>query len=210
MEGLGNASIHDVIISTTPLFNDTDSLDTSDSFLPIIPKREHQELKNQIASVKHARSTLDAYLLACNGENLAIAQLTKRFTNHAFLARKLDNNILDLERELASSVLQTQMPAEEDEATRLPWRVTIDVWAQTDEDEAEILIIYSASQIWSTKHPLTSSSKAVNNANWTASYDIRADTTQSADKNIVIHYKASIRQNTGEVSAFCLIHRRDR
>ena len=209
VEGLGNASIHDVVISTTPLFNDTDTLDTSDgSFLPIIPERKHQELKNQITSVKQARSTLDAYLVACNAENLAIAQLTERFTNHAFLARKLDNDILDLERELASSAIRTHMQVGEDEATRLPWRIAIDVWAQADEEEAEILIVYGASRIWSTKQPLTSSSKAVYNANWTASYDIRAD-TQSADNNIVIHYKASITQNTGEVSAFCIIHQRD-
>ncbi len=78
---------------------------------------------------------------------MAIAQLTERFANHAFLARKLDNDIVNLEHDLASSEIQKQKPREEDEATRLPWRVAIDVWAQTNEEEAEILIIYGASQI---------------------------------------------------------------
>ncbi len=145
MGGQGNASIHDVVISTTPLLNDTDVENTSAGVL-LNPERKQKELKNQIASIKYARSTLDAYLAACNAENMAIAQLTERFANHAFLARKLDNDIVNLEHELASSEIQKQKPREEDEATRLPWRVAIDVWAQTDE-EAEILIIYGASQI---------------------------------------------------------------
>ena len=92
------------------------------------------------------RSTLDAYLVACNADNLAVSQLSERFANHAFLARKLDNDILDLEQELAGSEIQKQIPAEEDEATRLPWQVVIDVWAPTDDEEAEILITYGASQ----------------------------------------------------------------
>ena len=97
-------------------------------------------------SAKHARSTLDAYLVTCNADNLAVSQLSERFANHAFLARKLDNDILDLEQELASSAIQKQIPAEEDESAHLPWRVAIDVWAPTDDEEAEILIIYSVSQ----------------------------------------------------------------
>ena len=61
----------------------------------------------------------------------------------------------------------------------------------------------------STELLLILSSKAVHSANWTASYDIRADTAQSADKNIVIHYKASITQDTGEVRAVCIIPQPD-
>ena len=112
-------------------------MDTSAGILSN-PKRTQRELKNQIASAKHARSTLDAYLVACNAGNLAVSQLSERFANHAFLARKLDNDILDLEQELASSAIQKQIPAEEDESARLPWRVAIDVWAPTDDEEAEV------------------------------------------------------------------------
>ncbi len=38
----------------------------------------------------------------------------------------------------------------------------------------------------------------VSNADWSASYEIRAD-TESTENNLVIVYKATITQNTGEV-----------
>ncbi|KJA24214.1 hypothetical protein HYPSUDRAFT_136419 [Hypholoma sublateritium FD-334 SS-4] len=184
VEGRGNASIHDVVISKTPISSNPPAWRTGSLR---VQERKEQELKNQIASAKHARSTLDTYLSTLNAENVAFSQLGDRFADHALLARNLDNNILDLVHELAdltaSSKAQNKtptLPAEEVEETHLPWQVSINVWAQTDEEEAEISIIY-----------------AVSNANWTASYDIRADTRISG-KNVIIRYKASIRQNTGE------------
>ena len=41
----------------------------------------------------------------------------------------------------------------------------------------------------------------VSNADWSASYEIRAD-TESKENNLVIVYKATITQNTGEVGIF--------
>ena len=151
MEGRGNASIHDVVISKTPLSNDTQAQSVTSS---AVPKRKQQELQNQIASAKHARSTLDAYLGTFNAENVAMSELSDRFASHALLARKLDNDILDLEHELTDlteSSKTSEVITEKEDATHLPWQVAINVWAQADAEEAEILIIYGALLIPSTK-----------------------------------------------------------
>jgi len=48
-------------------------------------------------------------------------------------------------------------------------------------------------------------SKAVYGANWTASYDVRADTqTKQGTVTVTVLYKAAITQNTGEVIEFII------
>ena len=104
-------------------------------------------MKNQITNVKQARAQLDAYLRSIKPEFMNVGNLETIFGNYSALAEKLDNNILDLEQELEEvtteqSRLQSDTSADEKFA-RLPWQVSIKVWAQKDE-EVDILLTYGS------------------------------------------------------------------
>ena len=85
----------------------------------------------------------------------------------------------------------------------LSWQLTINVWAEVDEI-VEFLVKYGARlncecQTFASSNRVTYT--VVSNADLSASYDIRAD-TQNPGNNLVILYKATITQSTGEVNAF--------
>ncbi|KJA24213.1 hypothetical protein HYPSUDRAFT_38990 [Hypholoma sublateritium FD-334 SS-4] len=181
VEGRGHASIHDVAILKAPQPSQESPESSVDA---ILRERKRRELKNQIASVKQTRSALNAYLGTLRANEVDVSKLGDIFTSHNVLAQKLDNDILDLETELVEMTQNMVLtPNWEDVPSQTPrvlsWQLTINVWAEVDEI-VEILVKY-----------------VVSNADWYASYDIRAD-TQNPGNNIVILYKAIITQSTGE------------
>lgn len=145
MEGRGHASIHDVAIFKAPQPSQESSESSVDA---IIRERKRRELKNQIASVKQTRSALNAYLGTLRANEVDVSKLGDIFTSHNLLARKLDNDILDLENELVEMTQKIDSkPYWEDLPPRTPrvlsWQLTINVWVEIDEI-VEILVKYGA------------------------------------------------------------------
>ncbi|KAF9473010.1 hypothetical protein BDN70DRAFT_886320 [Pholiota conissans] len=179
VEGRGKASIHDVAISRTPVETTSSRHPTSDAWKLL--DRQRQEKKKAIQSVLEARAALNTYLETVKANEVELDKFKLIVDDHEALARKFDLRILDLEGEL--SELTVQAGIEKMKMTETPqqqtWQVGVNLWAESIE-KVEIYIQY-----------------VVLNADWSASYDIRAD-TESQGKNITILYKAVIRQNTGE------------
>ncbi len=86
---------------------------------------------------------MDSY----NANNVAFSELGNRLTSHVLLARKLDNDILDLKQKLADLVENSNAKKEKSmaEAKYLPWQIAINVWAQANEKEAAIWVVYGVS-----------------------------------------------------------------
>ena len=145
VEGRGHASIHDVAISKVPQSSQESSNPSADA---IIHKRRRRELKNRIASVKKTLSALDDYLGTLKANEVDVSKLADIFSNHNLLAQKLDNDILNLEEELAEvteSIDSTPSLKERSLPTtgNLYWQLTINVWVEVDE-VVEILVKYGA------------------------------------------------------------------
>ncbi|KAF8150427.1 hypothetical protein BJ912DRAFT_1016763 [Pholiota molesta] len=179
VEGRGQASIHDVAISWTP----------QDQFIlqhehvvahagnPLGRRRE--EIKKATQSVEEARRALTTYLGSVKANEVGMDKFAAILDSHETLSRKFDLRILDLEKELSELTLQAgieKLKASESVALQQTWQVAVNLWAEASED-VEIKIQY-----------------VVTNADWSASYDIRADTARQG-KNITISYKAVSQNN---------------
>ena len=133
MEGRGHASIHDVVIFKVPQPSQESSEAFSESSVDaIIRERKRRELKNQITSVKQTRSALNAYLGTLRANEVDVSKLGDIFTSHNLLARKLDNDILDLENELAEMTQNIHSTLNWEDLTpktpqTLSWQLTINV-----------------------------------------------------------------------------------
>ncbi|KAF8199017.1 hypothetical protein BJ912DRAFT_1020342 [Pholiota molesta] len=182
VEGRGQASIQDVAISRTPQdqFIVQHERSVAHAASPLARRRE--ETKKAIQSAEEARRALTTYLATVKANEVGADMFAAILDGHETLARKFDLRILDLEKELSELTLQAgieKLKASENVAQQQTWQIAVNLWAEAGED-VEINIQY-----------------VVTNADWSASYDIRADTAKQG-KNITISYKAVITQNTGE------------
>uniref|UniRef100_A0A8H7Y1K3 Mucoidy inhibitor A n=1 Tax=Psilocybe cubensis TaxID=181762 RepID=A0A8H7Y1K3_PSICU len=179
VEGLGNASIHDVIVEKTtssPFGGNT--MTPAESEL----RKQRRVIEKALESAEKSRATLNNYLNTISANDFNIPRLEATLDGYMTLSRKVDEQILDLEKDLADVMAKIKEEQLSNHATSAPnqsWKVSIDVHGQVEEI-ITIRLVY-----------------AVNQVDWTASYDIRVNTL-SKEKVATILYKASIIQSTGE------------
>ncbi|RDB15220.1 Protein F37C4.5 [Hypsizygus marmoreus] len=178
VQGRGAATIHDVTISRIPRLPVPT---TSPTLTALQAKKER--IVMALARCKKGIASLETYLATLHVQYIDVTQLRKVVKEYDATAEELDNQRLELQKELADVDKKL-----EDERTKLAGtgfdeklnlRAVIGVFADS-ESEVEITLIY-----------------AVHGASWNAGYDIRVD-MQAKEEPVTLIYKAGITQNTGE------------
>ncbi|TFK38963.1 mucoidy inhibitor A [Crucibulum laeve] len=178
VEGRGSATIHDVTVTNAPRSSTTFTSPTIEAL-----QRKEQEVFQTLDSARQSRDFLSTYLSNRNNHPIALDELETIIERYAAMTSNLDNKILDLRNERkaleeeiteARKALQASKPH-----ARLGLQASIGIFAKT-EGRIKILLIY-----------------AVNEANWSASYDIRVN-TETKENPFTLVYKASIAQSTAE------------
>ncbi|GLB45313.1 putative mucoidy inhibitor A [Lyophyllum shimeji] len=178
VEGHGAATIHDVTITRFPRPVDAT---TSNVLSELCAKRER--ITKALERTKKALAALDTFLNSFRVEHIGAAQIASVVKGYETTAEELDNRVLTLENE--QKEIEKDMEKEQSVLwggkgdDKLNKRVVIGVFADAP-GEVEIALIY-----------------AVHGGTWTPGYDIRVD-MQAKEEQVLLVYKASITQNTGE------------
>ncbi|PPQ86924.1 hypothetical protein CVT25_009810 [Psilocybe cyanescens] len=179
VEGQGNASIHDVFVEK---ITNLPSAQVTGNQAENALGRQRREIEDNLNSAEKSRATLNGYLDTISANDYDISRMGAILEGYMELSRKVDKQILDLEKDLADVMTQIQEEKYANQAAFTPtqfWKACIDIAGQI-EKVIKLRITY-----------------AVYQADWTASYDIRVD-AQAKEKAVTILYKAIITQNTGE------------
>lgn len=179
VEGRGNATIHDVVLSAIPR---PPVASTSAKLVDLQNKRD--QLQKALGRVKKALESIESYLKTMNMQSVNPNNLTAVVENYDSAAEKLDDRVLTLEKELkdiedAIRAEQLVLSSPPEANSLLKQRVSVGVFAGTG-GEVELVLIY-----------------AVNRASWYAGYDVRVN-MQTKETPVTLIYKANIKQATGE------------
>ncbi|CAK5279898.1 unnamed protein product [Mycena citricolor] len=178
VEGRGDATIHDV---TVAMENGEHKPTGSPKLTELYKHRERTT--HALARVEKSLQSLEQYIGSMSVEHLPVANLDDVLTHYESTGARLDAKKSELTAELtqvdvdiASERASIAVPHE---SSRLRVSATIGVFAPK-EGEVEIALVY-----------------AVQNATWTAFYDIRVDMS-AKEKGAKLIYKAAVKQNSGE------------
>ncbi|KAK0446772.1 hypothetical protein EV421DRAFT_1791263 [Armillaria borealis] len=179
VEGRGDATIHDVVLSTMPL---PPIATTSAKLVDLRGKRD--QLQKALGRVRKSLESIENYLATMNMQYIDPINLTAVVNNYDSAAEKLDDRVLTLEKELkdaedAIRAEQLVLSSPPEANSLLKQRVSVGVFAGTG-GEVELILIY-----------------AVNRASWYAGYDVRVN-MQTKETPVTLIYKANIKQATGE------------
>ncbi|KAK0188984.1 hypothetical protein F5146DRAFT_1057481 [Armillaria mellea] len=179
VEGRGNATIHDVVLSAMPR---PPVATTSAKLVDLQNKRD--QLQKALGRAKKALESIESYLNTMNMQSVNPNNLTAVVENYDSAAEKLDDRVLTLEKELkdtedAVRAEQLVLSSPPEANSLLKQRVSVGVFAGTG-GEVELVLIY-----------------AVNRASWYAGYDVRVN-MQTKETPVTLIYKANIKQATGE------------
>lgn len=196
MEGRGAATIHDVTISTIiPPPIPTTSTELKGLEL------NHKQTEKALERSRKAIASLETYLDSVNVEHVAVTALGEVVETYESTCEKLDDKVTELEKQLDD--LYKSIEDERKKLSgptgnhKLNLKASIGVFAD-HEGEVEIALIYGTPLLFFYVHPyLAYRCSAVNNATWSAGYDIRVD-MQTKEKPITLIYKGAITQSTGE------------
>jgi len=208
VEGRGTATIHDVSISETPIAQE---VSTSPKLEELLTKKCRTE--KALSRCKRAISAVDSYMKTLTTQHVIAADLETVTCNFDAVAQTLDQKLLSLEEELQN--LHEAMDVERgtfkkphvDDALRVS--ASIGVFA-SQSGEVEMGLVYGT---WIAPVVLIvvadERGLAVSNATWHAAYDIQVK-MDGSDQPVTLLYKASIVQNTGEVSSGCVFRQGQR
>ncbi|TDL13136.1 hypothetical protein BD410DRAFT_833371, partial [Rickenella mellea] len=178
VEGRGAATIHDVTVSYTPT---PPAVTTSPALNASLLKKERTQ--KAIERCKKSLASLETYIGTLNVERIDVSQIGSAVDKYDTEATKLDDKLLDLEKQLQEADQEIQDERKKltgpGRNVQLGLQASIGVFAEL-EGEVEIALIY-----------------AVANASWKAAYDIRVD-MQTKETPVTLIYKAAITQSTGE------------
>ncbi|PBK99485.1 hypothetical protein ARMGADRAFT_1008012 [Armillaria gallica] len=179
VEGRGDATIHDVVLSTIP----RPPIATTSAKLADLQNKRDQ-LQKALGRVRKALESIENYLATMNMQYIDPVNLTAVVDNYDSAAEKLDDRVLTLEKELkdtedAIRAEQLVLSSPPEANSLLKQRVSIGVFAGSG-GEVELILIY-----------------AVNRASWYAGYDVRVN-MQTKETPVTLIYKANIKQATGE------------
>ncbi|KAF8636223.1 hypothetical protein AX17_003709 [Amanita inopinata Kibby_2008] len=188
VEGRGRATIHDVTIANMPI---PPKPTTSPALDGLKSRKDH--VSKALERCERMREALAKYLSTLHVEHVTVGELDKIVEGYDATEEKLDEKILDLQKQL--STIEEQILKEKDELgfsrctagffiqlfnqATLGLRTSLSIFAEA-EGEAELILKY-----------------AVTGASWSAFYDVRVD-TQTKETPVSLIYKAAITQNTGE------------
>jgi hypothetical protein len=160
-----------------------------------------------LSRCKRAISTVDSYMKTLTTQHVVAADLETVTRNIDAVAQTLDQKLLSLEGELQN--LDEALDVERgtlkkphvDDALRLS--ALIGVFAN-ESGEVEMCLVYGT-RIAPVVLVAVADGRglAVRNASWHAAYDIQVK-MDGSDRPVTLIYKASIVQDTGEVSSGCV------
>ncbi|KAF9448781.1 hypothetical protein P691DRAFT_775153 [Macrolepiota fuliginosa MF-IS2] len=178
VEGTGDATIHDVTISSIP---PPEKPTTSPKLEELL--RQKKATEQSIDRCSLAINSLQTYLGTLNVKDVAVSEVANIVKTYQKTGEELDNQINKLRDQLEKTDAQINTERKNltgpTENQDLMMKVAVGVFA-SEEGEVEFRLIY-----------------AVHRASWQALYDVRVD-VHSKEKPVELTYKASITQSTGE------------
>ncbi|KAJ4487644.1 hypothetical protein J3R30DRAFT_3430068 [Lentinula aciculospora] len=182
VQGHGNATIHDVSLSTTPA-QPTNT--TSPNLQELITRKDL--LRGDIHRVRTSSRALETYIGSMSVHDVPLYEVGSFLETYNLHGSKLDAELAKLKNEEDEIYKEIQIEkdriaAENSSASNggtLGMQASIGLFAE-NECQIELELVY-----------------AVFSANWEAVYDIRVN-LESKDHPLTLIYKASIVQNTGE------------
>ncbi|KAE9409776.1 hypothetical protein BT96DRAFT_913285 [Gymnopus androsaceus JB14] len=182
VQGYGDATIHDVSLSTTPPLP---VVATSPALEELISKKNL--VKSAINRSQTSSHALEKYMSSMTVHDVPLGQIGTFLESYNLHGSKLDEELAGLEKEeakLYKEIMAEKTRIAKEQASKsngglLGMQVSIGLFAET-EGEIELELAY-----------------AVSSANWEAVYDIRVN-LESKDHPLTLVYKAAIAQNTGE------------
>lgn len=133
VEGLGNASIHDVIVEkVASLPSGRITMTQAESDL----RRQRKIIEKALESAEKSRATLNNYLNTISANDFDIPRLQATLDGYMTLSRKVDEQILNLEKDFADVMSQIQAEKYSNQVASAPnesWKASIDIHGQAEE-----------------------------------------------------------------------------
>ncbi|KAJ4000504.1 hypothetical protein F5050DRAFT_1685305 [Lentinula boryana] len=182
VQGHGNATIHDVSLSTTP---SQPAIVTSPTLQELIAKKDL--LRSAIHRTRTSSRALETYMSSMSAHVVPLTEVGSFLETYSFHGSRLDEELAKLKKEedevynniQAEKVRIKAEQSSQSNGGALGMQASIGLFAE-NEGQIELELVY-----------------AVFSANWEAIYDIRVN-LESKDHPLTLIYKASIVQNTGE------------
>ncbi|KAH7867733.1 uncharacterized protein C8R40DRAFT_1242021 [Lentinula edodes] len=184
VQGHGDATIHDVSLSTMP----AQAQITTSPTLPELLARKDL-IRNAIHRARTSSRALEAYMGSMSVHDVPLSQVGLFLESYNLHGSKLDEELARLKNEEDEVYKEIQTQKDRIAAEQLcqsgggtlGMQVSVGLFAE-NEGQIELQLVY-----------------AVFSANWEAIYDIRVN-VESKDHPLTLVYKAAIVQNTGEAS----------
>ncbi|KAJ3849109.1 hypothetical protein EV368DRAFT_47976 [Lentinula lateritia] len=184
VQGRGDATIHDVSLSTMPA---QAQITTSPTLQELFARKEL--LRNAIHRARTSSRALEAYMGSMSVHDVPLSQVGLFLESYNLHGSKLDEELARLKHEEDEVYNEIQAQKDKIAAEKLSqsgggtlgMQVSVGLFAE-NEEQIELDLVY-----------------AVFSANWEAVYDIRVN-VESKDHPLTLVYKAAIVQNTGEAS----------
>ncbi|KAJ3888421.1 hypothetical protein GG344DRAFT_53665, partial [Lentinula edodes] len=184
VQGHGDATIHDVSLSTMPA---QAQITTSTTLQELVARKDL--LRNAIHRARTASRALEAYMGSMSVHDVPLSQVGSFLESYNLHGSKLDEELARLKNEEDEVYKEIQTQKDRIAAEQLShsgggtlgMQVSVGLFAE-NEGQIELQLVY-----------------AVFSANWEAVYDIRVN-LESKDHPLTLVYKAAIVQNTGEAS----------
>ncbi|KAL0577863.1 hypothetical protein V5O48_004135 [Marasmius crinis-equi] len=176
VEGRGKATILDVKL----LENPAQSQPSSPQLEALELKKTH--IEKALERCKDSIASLKSFLRSLNTQHTNASDLASVLSNYETAASQQDAKLVELEqqtKDVNKEISVEKKNISPKDATERGRQAFIGLVADEDTD-VELILKY-----------------AVRSANWTASYDIRVDTTLQ-EKSVTLVYKTNISQNTNE------------
>ncbi|KAJ4482994.1 hypothetical protein C8J55DRAFT_511211 [Lentinula edodes] len=182
VQGHGDATIHDVSLSTMPA---QPQITTSTTLQELVARKDL--LRNAIHRARTASRALEAYMGSMSVHDVPLSQVGSFLESYNLHGSKLDEELARLKNEEDEVYKEIQTQKDRIAAEQLSqsgggtlgMQVSVGLFAE-NEGQIELQLVY-----------------AVFSANWEAVYDIRVN-LESKDHPLTLVYKAAIVQNTGE------------
>ncbi|GAW08028.1 mucoidy inhibitor a [Lentinula edodes] len=182
VQGHGDATIHDVSLSTMP----AQAQITTSPTLPELLARKDL-IRNAIHRARTSSRALEAYMGSMSVHDVPLSQVGLFLESYNLHGSKLDEELARLKNEEDEVYKEIQTQKDRIAAEQLcqsgggtlGMQVSVGLFAE-NEGQIELQLVY-----------------AVFSANWEAIYDIRVN-VESKDHPLTLVYKAAIVQNTGE------------
>ncbi|KAF8648966.1 hypothetical protein AX16_006080 [Volvariella volvacea WC 439] len=201
MEGKGPATIHEVSVSTAAPTKRLEPVDPS--ILASLRARE-ASVSAAIKRSEKAEKALEDYMKGITPNRVQAIQLPRVMDLYEKEAGRLQEMRAELEKSLKdiewNIILEEQRlnPHFLDFNSRLKTVVDVNLYGES-KGRVELMVTYGVHRVHVSGYQYTYFFyfKAVNNASWTAGYDIRAEVAEK-EPSIRLIYRAAITQNTGE------------